>query len=285
MTLSSGSSDTHEELTIMEPTMNHMGAVERPMMEYLFPTVDGTISSIAKPTVQANNFQIQPTIIEIIRSSVQESLYDAWEHFKACLEDALIMSYLCGRKFKLSILVSLWLIELLLMQLQVMPSYAKFLKEVLSNKRKWEGGETVKLNEECLAILQNKLPPKLKDPGGIAEGVLVKVGTFIILVDFIVLDMEEDKNMPLIQGDLFLLRVEQWLMCKKVSSLLEDEETEEPSQPNVQGTHVRKKKFKDVDKRYHENNGLSKVDWERIQYYLEGTLPPPLESPLLLSQN
>ncbi|KAL0361953.1 UNVERIFIED_CONTAM: hypothetical protein Sradi_3879800 [Sesamum radiatum] len=46
-----------------------------------------------------------------------------------------------------------------------MPSYAKFLKEVISNKRKWENGETVKLNEECSAILQNKLPPKLKDPG------------------------------------------------------------------------------------------------------------------------
>ncbi|KAL0367406.1 UNVERIFIED_CONTAM: hypothetical protein Sradi_3630700 [Sesamum radiatum] len=46
-----------------------------------------------------------------------------------------------------------------------MPSYAKFLKEVISNKRKWEGGETVKLNEECSAILQNKLPSKLKDPG------------------------------------------------------------------------------------------------------------------------
>ncbi|KAL0453492.1 UNVERIFIED_CONTAM: hypothetical protein Slati_1327300 [Sesamum latifolium] len=46
-----------------------------------------------------------------------------------------------------------------------MPSSAKFLKEVLSTKRKWEGGETVKLNEECSTILQNKLPPKLKDPG------------------------------------------------------------------------------------------------------------------------
>ncbi|KAK4382304.1 hypothetical protein Sango_2884900 [Sesamum angolense] len=43
-----------------------------------------------------------------------------------------------------------------------MPSYAKFLKEVLSNKRKWEGCEMVKLNEECSAILQNKLP-KFRD--------------------------------------------------------------------------------------------------------------------------
>ncbi|KAL0341409.1 UNVERIFIED_CONTAM: hypothetical protein Sradi_4657700 [Sesamum radiatum] len=144
---------------------------------------------------------------------------------------------------------------------QNMPS-AKFLKEVISNKRKWENGETVKLNEECSAILQNKLPPKLKDPGsfsipctigdmnfekalcdlgasinlmpysifaklgmheltptivtlqladrsikyprGIIEDVLVKVGKFVIPVDFVVLDMEEDANTPLILGRPFL---------------------------------------------------------------------------------
>ncbi|KAL0448669.1 UNVERIFIED_CONTAM: hypothetical protein Slati_1423300 [Sesamum latifolium] len=48
-----------------------MGAVERPMMEYSFPTADGMISSIVKPNVEANNFKIKPTIIQIIRSSVQ----------------------------------------------------------------------------------------------------------------------------------------------------------------------------------------------------------------------
>ncbi|KAL0453613.1 UNVERIFIED_CONTAM: hypothetical protein Slati_1339400 [Sesamum latifolium] len=32
---------------------------------------------------------------------------------------------------------------------QIMPSYAKFLKEVISNKRKWEGGKMMKLNEKC----------------------------------------------------------------------------------------------------------------------------------------
>ena len=45
-----------------------------------------------------------------------------------------------------------------------MPSYANFLKEILGNKRKLEGCETVKLNEEYSAIIQRKLPPKLKDP-------------------------------------------------------------------------------------------------------------------------
>ncbi|KAL0434871.1 UNVERIFIED_CONTAM: hypothetical protein Sradi_0195000 [Sesamum radiatum] len=39
---------------------------------------------------------------------------------------------------------------------------------------------------------------------GIVEDVLIKVGKFIIPVDFIVLDMEEDVNMPLILGRPFL---------------------------------------------------------------------------------
>ena len=45
-----------------------------------------------------------------------------------------------------------------------MPSYAKFLKEIVKNKRRLEDFTTVKINEECSAIIQNKLPPKLKDP-------------------------------------------------------------------------------------------------------------------------
>ena len=45
-----------------------------------------------------------------------------------------------------------------------MPSYAKFLKEILK-KKKLKDFETVRLNEECSTILLNKLPLKLKDLG------------------------------------------------------------------------------------------------------------------------
>ncbi|XP_057986490.1 uncharacterized protein LOC131171051 [Hevea brasiliensis] len=45
-----------------------------------------------------------------------------------------------------------------------MPSYAKFLKEILTNKTRLEDYETMALTEECSALLQNKLPPKLKNP-------------------------------------------------------------------------------------------------------------------------
>ena len=41
-------------------------------------------------------------------------------------------------------------------------------------------------------------------PGGIIEDVLVKVDKFIFLVDFVVLDMEEDREIPLILGQPFL---------------------------------------------------------------------------------
>ncbi|KAA3456838.1 Transposon Ty3-I Gag-Pol polyprotein [Gossypium australe] len=143
-----------------------------------------------------------------------------------------------------------------------MPKYAKFLKEILTNKRKLEEISTVELNEECSAILQNKLPTKLKDPGsftipcligslnikkaladlgasinlmpykmfkqldlgepkptrmsiqladrsikypkGVIEDILVKIDKFIFPVDFVVLDMDEDINVPLILGRPFL---------------------------------------------------------------------------------
>ena len=53
----------------------------------------------------------------------------------------------------------------LIEELEQMPKYAKFLKGIISKKRKLEEHETVMLTEESSAILQKKLPPKLKDPG------------------------------------------------------------------------------------------------------------------------
>ncbi|XP_020254122.1 uncharacterized protein LOC109831194 [Asparagus officinalis] len=143
-----------------------------------------------------------------------------------------------------------------------MPSYAKFLKEILSNKRRLEEYETVALTQECSDIIQNKLPPKLKDPGsfsipctigdmsinralcdlgasvslmplsicnklqmgdlkpttislqladrsvkrpvGILEDVPIQVGKFYIPVDFVILEIKEDSQIPIILGRPFL---------------------------------------------------------------------------------
>ena len=52
--------------------------------------------------------------------------------------------------------------------LENMPSYVKFMKKILASKKKLEEYGTIALTEECSAILQKKLPPKLQDPGKFA---------------------------------------------------------------------------------------------------------------------
>lgn len=147
--------------------------------------------------------------------------------------------------------------------LEQMPNYVKFMKDVMAKKRRLEDYETVKLTEECSAILQRKLPQKLKDPRsftipctigdsyfekalcdlgasinlmplsvfrklglgevtptticlqmadrsltyprGVIEDVLVKVDKFFFPTDFVVLDMEEDREIPIILGRPFWL--------------------------------------------------------------------------------
>ncbi|XP_031101911.1 uncharacterized protein LOC116005813, partial [Ipomoea triloba] len=53
----------------------------------------------------------------------------------------------------------------LLDAIKQIPRYAKFLKELCTNKRKLKGNEMVSMGENISAVLQKKLPPKCKDPG------------------------------------------------------------------------------------------------------------------------
>ena len=143
-----------------------------------------------------------------------------------------------------------------------MPNYVKFMKKIMSNKKKLEAYGTINLTENYSAIIQQNLPEKLKDPGsfiipciieehtfskalcdlgasinlmpfsmakklnlgeitptilslqmadryftflkGVIKDVLVKVDKFIFPVDFMVLDMEEDRAASIILGRPFL---------------------------------------------------------------------------------
>ncbi|XP_042388061.1 uncharacterized protein LOC121980164 [Zingiber officinale] len=62
--------------------------------------------------------------------------------------------------------------------LQQMPTYSKFLKDILTNKRKIEESVTVALTEECSALIQNRLPPKLKDPGSFSVPCMIRNHNF-----------------------------------------------------------------------------------------------------------
>nr|XP_016503944.1 PREDICTED: uncharacterized protein LOC107821967 [Nicotiana tabacum] len=49
--------------------------------------------------------------------------------------------------------------------LQEVPKYAKYIKDIVENKRRLTKFETVALTEECSSRIQSKLPQKFKDPG------------------------------------------------------------------------------------------------------------------------
>lgn len=59
-----------------------------------------------------------------------------------------------------------------------MSSYVKFFKEILSNKRKLRDTEIVVLIKECNDVIQNELPPKLKDPGSFSVPCVIDTMSF-----------------------------------------------------------------------------------------------------------
>ena len=61
--------------------------------------------------------------------------------------------------------------------LEHMTNYVKFMKDILSRKRRLSEFETVNLTEECSAIPQRKLSQKLKDPGNFT--IPCKIGNLI----------------------------------------------------------------------------------------------------------
>ncbi|XP_073057291.1 uncharacterized protein [Primulina eburnea] len=87
--------------------------------------------------------------------------------------------------------------------LMKMPSYDKFLNDILANKRKKLGLGEPKPTRMSLQLADISV----KYPRGVIEDVLVKVDKFIFLADFVVLDMKEDMVMPLILGKPFLATV------------------------------------------------------------------------------
>ena len=46
-----------------------------------------------------------------------------------------------------------------------MPNYAKYLKDIVTRRKKIGEYETVVVTKGCMAILHNKAPPKQKDLG------------------------------------------------------------------------------------------------------------------------
>ncbi|GJW46702.1 reverse transcriptase domain-containing protein [Tanacetum coccineum] len=102
-----------------------------------------------------------------------------------------------------------------------MPKFASMFKSLLNKKEKLFDLAKTPVNENFLAVILKKLPEKLRDPdkflipcdfpepidyspSGIAEDVLVKVGKFHFLANFVVVDYVVDPPVALILGRPFL---------------------------------------------------------------------------------
>ena len=59
-----------------------------------------------------------------------------------------------------------------------MPNYAKFLKDLITKKRRWDDHETVPLTETCSSIIARRIPAKLKDPGSFTIPFIVDTSEF-----------------------------------------------------------------------------------------------------------
>ncbi|KAL4292017.1 hypothetical protein GQ457_14G014490 [Hibiscus cannabinus] len=57
--------------------------------------------------------------------------------------------------------------------LQQMPNYAKFLKDMVTRKKRVEEFETAAATETCLALMHNKVPAKKTDPGSFTINCLI----------------------------------------------------------------------------------------------------------------
>ena len=57
-----------------------------------------------------------------------------------------------------------------------MQNYAKFLKDILSKKKKIAEEEVVSLNATCSVVIQKSLPAKMKDPGSFT--ILCTIGKY-----------------------------------------------------------------------------------------------------------
>ncbi|GJW15951.1 reverse transcriptase domain-containing protein [Tanacetum coccineum] len=101
-----------------------------------------------------------------------------------------------------------------------MPKYAKMLKYLLNNKEKLLELANTLLNENCSAVLLNKLLEKLGDPGKFLIPFYFKeleVDKFTFPADFVIVDYDVDPRVPLILGRPFsrrpVLLVTGWRVC------------------------------------------------------------------------
>ncbi|GJY25644.1 reverse transcriptase domain-containing protein [Tanacetum coccineum] len=222
---------TRSGVTIQGPkACNHDTEVTKDTMP---PTNNGSTEDVQPPVVQiqTRNPNPEPNVAPVIppvpKASIPFPSRRNDERRKEKANDQIEKFYEIFRdlSFEISFTDALML----------MPKFASTLKTLIGNKEKLSELARTPLNENCSAVILNKLPKKLGDPGrflipceftgittcnaladleladrsitepiGIAEDVFINVGKFQFPADFVVVDFEPDPRVPLILGRCFL---------------------------------------------------------------------------------
>ncbi|GKA35564.1 reverse transcriptase domain-containing protein [Tanacetum coccineum] len=129
------------------------------------------------------------------------------------------------------------------------------LKSLLSNKEKLLELENTPLNENCSAVILNKLPKKLKDPGkflipcgfselkckalaDLAASINLMPFSFTFPADFVIVDYESDPRVPLILGRPFLRTARALIDVHGEEMILRDEYLEDLFATNHQSGNL-----------------------------------------------
>ncbi|GKA45284.1 reverse transcriptase domain-containing protein [Tanacetum coccineum] len=185
-----------------------------------------------------------------------------------------------------------------------MPKFNKWLSSLLRNKEKLEEIAITTMNAECSAIIMNKVPEKLEDPGkflipfealtlsydtselanrsithpmGIAEDVVVRVDGFTFLADFVVVNFEPDPRVPIILGRPFLRT------AKALIDLYEEKLTLRVGKDEL--VYYADKSEKNKEKNF--VNTISIIDFSKDDPFSGSTTNtlPPGSSPMKTSDN
>lgn len=149
--------------TINEPV--HVDGSKAIKDENKSKSIEEGIIATPKETgqTQAATFRGSPSLVMNSSSSSNSSVKAYVPHipYQGCLKASKYSKHM------LDIFEQFKMVEInipLLDAIKKIPSYAKFLKDHCTNKRKFEEHEKVMLFEQVSAAIQRKLPPKLRDP-------------------------------------------------------------------------------------------------------------------------
>ncbi|GJX31446.1 reverse transcriptase domain-containing protein [Tanacetum coccineum] len=181
-----------------------------------------------------------------------------------------------------------------------MPKFNKWLSSLLRNKEKLEEIAIMTVNAECSAIIMNKVPEKLEDPGKISyipcalhlrthrtcaladSGARINllphtVDGFTFLADFVVVNFEPDPRVPIILGRPFLRT------AKALIDLYEEKLTLRVGKEEL--VYYADKSEKNKEKNF--VHAISIIDFSKDDPFSGSTTntPPPSSSPMKTSDN